>query len=87
MNAKVKKRLGELTDPLAVTGGARPLQYPPPLVNIVIRSPLPEILGTCIGNIAALWRRFIQWLAIFRFKWNPFSCCADVARITTERVL
>ena len=31
-------------DPLAVTGGARPLRYPPPLVNIVIRPPLPEIL-------------------------------------------
>ena len=26
-------------DPLAVMGGARPLQYPPPLVNIVIRPP------------------------------------------------
>ena len=31
-------------DPLAVMGGARPLQCPPPLVNIVIRPPLSEIL-------------------------------------------
>ena len=31
-------------DQLAVTGGARPLPYTPPLVNIVIRPPLPEIL-------------------------------------------
>ena len=37
--------LGELAALLlAVTGGARPLQYPPPLVNIVIRPPFPEIL-------------------------------------------
>ena len=37
--------LGELAALLlAVTGGERPLQYPPPLVNIVIRPPFPEIL-------------------------------------------
>ena len=41
--------LGELTalppDPLAVTGGGTPPPVPtPPLVNIVIRPPLPEIL-------------------------------------------
>ena len=39
-------------DPLAVTGGARPLPYPPPLVNIVIRPPPPEILDPPLNYTA-----------------------------------
>ena len=48
--AKPQTPLGELSalppDPLAVTGGARPLPYPPPVVNIFIRPPLSQNPGS-----------------------------------------
>ena len=40
-------------DPLAVTGGARPLPYPPPLVNIVIRPPPSRNPGSAADERAS----------------------------------
>ena len=53
------------SDPLAVTGGARPLPYTPPVVNIFIRPPLSQNPGsapvytTTSDSVAWLCRRRI----------------------------
>ena len=58
-------------DPLAVTGGARPLQYPPPLVNIVIIPPFQKSGSAADENLVfASARRFCGTGSAYALKYN-----------------